>query len=156
MAVQALLRRLRELADTLDDCERPTFHPPASADSVSAFERVAGFPLPQDLKVFLAHVGAIQAMSIHNGYWLGGIEQLTRNVQAGSLPGVAERERAVPIATDGGGNAFLLSDSGRVWRWNHETRAVRVVSPSFIDFLKRVVADWQAWGEGTPGWHFLV
>ena len=74
----------------------------------------------------------------------------------GSLPGIAAGEAAIPVATDGGGNAFLLSASGVVWQWNHETGEVENVAPSFGAFLERVAEDWAAYISDEPDWRFLV
>ena len=67
---------------------------------------MAGFVLPGDLREFLELTDSIVAMSVHNGYWLGGINNL---IDEGSLPRVADGEAAIPVATDGGGNAFVLA-----------------------------------------------
>lgn len=159
--VEASLARLRELALALprpgcDWEERPTFHPPALPEALDAFERVVGFPLPPDLRAFLAQTSAVVGMSVHNGYWLGGLEQLTRLVGADGVPRKVAGELTAPIATDGGGNGFLVSHSGRVWRWDHETGNLSEVARSFTEFLERVADDWAAYVADTPGWQFLV
>lgn len=159
--IEVSLERLRELALALPrrDCpweSRPTFEPPARPEEVGEFEQVVGFPLPSDLRAFLASVGAVVGMSVHNGFWLGGVERLTQWIADGQLPGEVAGERVAPVATDGGGNAFLLSSGGRVWRWNHETGTLREVAQSFAEFLERVVLDWSAYISDAPGWRFLV
>jgi hypothetical protein len=161
VAVQLSLARLRELALALPrpGCpweSRPTFEPPAVPEAVIAFEQAAGFPLPIDLRAFLASTGAVVGMSVHNGYWIGGVERLTDWLRTGQLPGEAAGERVAPIATDGGGNGFLLAASGRLWRWDHETGQLAAVAASFAEFLERVVRDWAAYVNDTPGWCFLV
>lgn len=155
--VEASVARLRELALALPrrGCEwedRLRFDPPTPPETIAAFERAAGFPLPADLRAFLALTGGVVGMSVHNGYWLGGIERL----DPADFPREVAGEPAAPVATDGGGNAFLLSAGGRVWRWDHETGSVSEVAESFADFLGRVAADWAAYVADTPGWRFLV
>src|SRR5262245_48246821 len=105
MSIATTLTRLRELARALprpgcDWEERPRFDPPATPQAITELECIAGFPLPAEVRAFLAEAESIVAMSVHNGYWIGGIKQL---VESGSLPRVAEGEVAIPIATDGGG-----------------------------------------------------
>jgi len=161
MAVEASLARLRELALGIprpgcDWEERPRFQPPASPKQVAAFERAAGFPLPADLRAFLADAGAVVGMSVHNGYWVGDVERLGRSIDRGDFPRSVSGESAVPVATDGGGNAFLLSEGGRVWRWDHDTGSVSEVAASFEHFIERVAADWSAYVAETPGWRVLV
>jgi hypothetical protein len=161
MNVEASLARLRELALAIprpgcDWEEQPRFEPPAFLEAIDALERAAGFPLPTDLRIFFAHTDAVIGLSVHNGYWLGGIEQLSRSITRGDLPRSLYGELAVPIATDGGGNAFLLSETGRIWRWDHETTHVSAVAPSFGVFLDLVAADWAAYIAKMPGWRFLV
>jgi hypothetical protein len=151
------MNRLRELALALPRPgsaweERPRFAPPAFPESVAKFEQAAGFSLPTDFRQFLASAGAVVGMSIHNGYWLGDVERLALS----DFPQSAESEPIVPVATDGGGNAFLISAGGRVWRWTRETGELHLLALSFTDFLARVVADWEAYVTDKPGWRFLV
>ncbi len=157
MAVETSLSRLRELALAFPraNCEweeQPHFAPPATRQSVVEIERCAGFVLPSDLRTFLEQTNTVIGMSIHNGYWIGGIEGLL----SGSFPPIIQDESVLPIATDGGGNAFLISYSGHVWKWYHETGKVVKVATSFDAFLERVIADWEAYLAGTPDWDFLV
>jgi hypothetical protein len=159
--VEKALAQLRELALALPrpGCDwesRPTFDPPANADAVAAFEHAAGFPMPADFRSFLAAVGGVTGMSVHNGYQLGGVEWLTSWLEAGVLPRTVADALVAPIAADAGGNGFLLSAGGRVWRWDHETGGLTAVAPSFTEFLERVALDWAAYVAETPGWRFLV
>lgn len=155
--MEASIVRLRELAHAIPrpGCEwedPPRFDPPAPPEAIAAYERAAGFPLPADFRAFLAHTGGVVGMSVHNGYWLGGVERLA----VADTPKVAGNERVAPVATDGGGNAFLLSEAGRVLRWDHEMGSVTEVAKSFADFLERVADDWAAYVADTAGWRFLV
>jgi hypothetical protein len=157
LVVEASVVRLHELALTIPrpGCEweeRPRFDPPAPPETIAAFEQNVGFPLSADFRAFLSLNSGVVAMSVHNGYWLGGVERL----QVTDFPQMAARERVAPVATDGGGNAFLLSECGRVFLWNHETGNFSHVAGSFSSFLELVVADWAAYIADTPGWRFLV
>lgn len=158
MSVATTLTRFRDLARAFprpgrDWEDRPRFGPPATSQSLVELERTAGFALPQDLRDFLEQTESIVAMSVHNGYWLGSIREL---IDRDSFPRVAEREAAIPVATDGGGNAFLLGASGHVWRWNHETDELKLVAATFGAFLERVAEDWAAYVSGKRNWCFLV
>lgn len=95
-------------------------------------------------------------MSVHNGYQFGPMERLVHHVDSGELPRQTPDGVGITVAFDGGGNAFLLSANGRVWRWHHETGNMSAVAVSFTAFLERVVADWTAYIYDTPGWKFLV
>jgi hypothetical protein len=155
------LNRLRRFTEVFPEGEGPAFSPPASADSIQAFESALGFPLPPDLREFLTLCDAVVAMDIHNGYWIGGTTGLTRSIGRGDFPGIidsgGERVPVAPIATDGGGNAFLLTASdGRVWRWDHETGGVSPVAGSFVAFLERVAEDWERAAAGDADWTYLV
>jgi hypothetical protein len=158
MSVAKTITLLRELALAVprpgcDWEDRPRFEPPATPQSMIELERMVGFALPEDLQEFLEQTYSIVAMSVHNGYWLGRINKL---IDGDSFPRVADGEAAIPVATDGGGNAFLLGASGRVWRWDHETDRLNLVATSFGTFLERVAEDWSAYVSEKPGWRFLV
>src|SRR5262245_48692976 len=158
MFIATTVARLRELAlafprSGCDWEERPRFEPPATPQDIAELERAAGFAFPADLGEFLEQTDSVIAMSVHNGYWLGGIRQL---INGDGLPRVVRGEAAIPVATDGGGNAFLLSSSGTIWRWGRESHQANVVADSFGTFLKRVAEDWAAYIDEQPGWRFLV
>lgn len=157
-SVSTSLTRLRELAQALPrpGCEweeRPRFDSPGTPESVAELALLAGFDLPVELREFLEQSNSIVAMSVHNGYWIGGVKQL---IGGGALPRTAEGEAAIPVATDGGGNAFLLSASGVIWRWDHEKDRVSRVAVSFGVFLEQVAEDWAAYISDKPDWRFLV
>lgn len=159
--IEPLVAQLRELAKSLPragcDWETPpSFAPPSSPDAVDELERAAGFRLPDDLRAFFALTDAVVGMSVHNGYQIGPLERVAHHVESGELPRQTPEGVAITVAFDGGGNAFLLSASGRVWRWDHETGNMSAVAVSFAAFLERVVADWTAYVNDTPGWMFLV
>src|SRR5262245_44958899 len=104
--VKTSLARLRELALAIprpgcDWEERPRFEPPPTVEQVNAFERAAGFALPADLRAFLTDCGAVVGMSVHNGYWVGGVDGLARSIARGDFPRSAAAEPAAPVATDG-------------------------------------------------------
>ena len=158
MSVASTVARLRELACEIprpgcDWEEAPRFEPPSSPHDIAELERIAGFVFPNELREFLEHTESVVASSVHNGYWLGGVKEL---LSANGVPHVVDGLAAIPVATDGGGNAFLLASSGAVWRWEHETGKTKEVAASFGIFLERVVEDWTAYIEEQPGWQFLV
>jgi hypothetical protein len=158
MSVATSVARLRELALALprpgcDWEDLPRFEPPQTSQEIAELERTAGFGFPAELREFLEQTDSVVALSVHNGYWLGGIKKL---LNPDGLPRVVEGEPAIPVATDGTGNAFLLSASGAIWRWDHETGKAKAVAASFGAFLERVVEDWAADIDERPGWRFLV
>jgi hypothetical protein len=158
MSVATSVARLRELSLALprpgcDWEERPRFEPPETPQGIAELDRAAGFGFPAELREFLEQTDSVIAMSVHNGYWFGGIK---KPLSGHGLPRVVDGEPAIPFATDGGGNAFLLSASGAIWRWDHETGKATVVAESFGGFLERVVQDWAAFVSDQPGWRFLV
>lgn len=156
-----MVARLRELAQSIprEGCEweeRPTFAPPSLPDVIEELERLAEFPLPADLREFFAASDGVVGMSVHNGYQIGGAKTLAGLIQSGDVPRTVPDGPCLPVAFDGGGNAFLLSAPGRVWWWDHETGSLSPVADSFGAFIERVVADWTAYVNDTPGWDFLV
>jgi hypothetical protein len=161
MKVQDSISALRELAEELPRPEypwedKPRFTPPAAAGDIREYEQVAGFALPADVKEFFSLAGEVVGMSVHNGYWIGGIPKLIAMAKEVHIPGTSGGRSIIPIATDGGGNVFFLSDAGSVLRWQHETGELSEVSTSFSTFLERVGADWKAYVSNTPEWRYLV
>ena len=62
----------------------------------------------------------------------------------------------MPVATDGGGNAFLVDvDTSAVWFWDHEIKADRVVAKDFVDFLRRVADERRHAAAGDEAWTYL-
>ena len=155
------LSRLRELAGSFPERSRPVFGPPASPEAVLAFEQALGLRLPDEVREFLFVCDAIVAMNVWNGYWIGGTADLTRmacreDLPRGFLPH-EERVQLAPIATDGGGNAFLIAiDNGSICYWEHETGNISKVADSFTAFLGRVAEDWKHAAMGNEDWHYLV
>lgn len=81
MSIATIVSRFRELALAMPrpGCEwedRPRFEPPIAPQALVEIERIAGFALPGDLREFLDQTESVLAMSVHNGYWLGGIKHL--------------------------------------------------------------------------------
>jgi SMI1/KNR4 family protein SUKH-1 len=100
-------------------------------------------------------------MDIRNGYWIGGPAELTRSMRRHDYPtrfdAHGQPAHAIPIATDGGGNAFMISvDVGSVWRWDHGTGAVACISSDLAEFLRRVAEDWVHDLDGDDTWNYLV
>ncbi|WP_197527854.1 SMI1/KNR4 family protein [Posidoniimonas polymericola] len=161
MTVAESIEALRELAKAWphEECpweERPSFRPASTAQALQEFEVLGGLLLPDDLRAFFSEVDAIVAMSVHNGYWIGGVEELSQSLRRGDFPAVIGEAPAIPVATDGGGNAFLMDATGRVWRWSQEDGLLTQISGDFASFLARVVGDFRASYSDTPGWKYLV
>ena len=133
----------------------------ASAESVRSLENELGLGLPDDLVEFFLLCDAIIAMSVWNGYWIGDLKKITipafRDFFPTTVDGSSGPEPTIPIATDGGGNAFLVSlTNGSVWSWPRETGAVSIIARSFKHFLERVVADWEHAIINDGNWKYLV
>ena len=159
--VAQTVERLRSLAERFPADERPAFMPGSMATDITAMEQCLRSPLPDDFADFLRKCEAIHAMDVWNGYWIGGIAELMRSISRGDFPGlVANGDRpvpVVPVATDGGGNAFLLSLDGRtVWKRDHETASVQSVAAGFMGFLLRVEEDWEHYLRRDYDWQYLA
>lgn len=161
MSIHEILCRLRELARAIprNGCDwedRPTFTSPASPEDISTLESLVGFALPADVRSFFSEADSVIGMSIHNGYYIGGTLQISASLQRNDFPQHVDAEAVMPIATDGGGNSFLLGRSGKIWKWDCETKNAAYVIDTFGGFLNLVADDWNAYVFGTEGWHFLV
>jgi len=159
-SIDALLSRLHELAEEFSIAEQPAFHQGVSADAIFALERAVMAQIPKDFSYFLRNCDAIVAMGVWNGYWIGGSEVLLRSITRKDFPSEVCEENnttaVVPVATDGGGNAFLLSlDGDKVWKWNHETGNSTLVAHGFSSFLARIVEDWEHFLADDRAWRYL-
>lgn len=159
--IEGVVQRLVDLGHRYPPDVAPLFEGPAAPGELTDLEKALGEAIPAAFLRLLQTTRAIVAMDIHNGCWIGGPVQLARSIRRGDFPGSLRAEgrdeRALPIATDGGGNAFLLVIRlGSVWRWDRGTGAVAYVSPDLTEFLARVAADWQHELEGDATWSYLV
>jgi hypothetical protein len=154
----AIGKAVKSLAAVAADCPpdvAPRVEPPASPAELADLEDACGAPLPDALVDLLRTTRAIVAMEIHNGCWIGGPAQLARSIRRRDFPAEIDaggtRARALPFATDGGGNAFMLVTGGSVWRWDRETGAATRVADDLPAFLGRVADDWRRHLEGEAG-----
>ena len=161
MEVRDAIKSLRESADFIPRSEypweeRPSFSAPSQPIDIEAFELASGFELPSDVREFFREVDQIIGMSIHNGYWIGGISNLISMAHEDQTPTAIDGQSVMPIATDGGGNVFFLSSTGQVFRMCHETKETSRCQVTFSEFLERVAKDWKAFVSDEPGWSYLV
>jgi cell wall assembly regulator SMI1 len=155
-----VIRRLIDVARRYPADVAPRIEPPAVQAEVADLEEALGEVIPEGVLRLFRVTRAIVAMDIRNGCWIGGPQQLSRSIRRSDFPGSLNAEgrdeRVLPIATDGGGNAFLLTIRlGSVWRWDHETGGVACVSSTIADFLGRVAEDWAHNLEGDAAWRYL-
>ncbi|HWE94867.1 MAG TPA: SMI1/KNR4 family protein [Tepidisphaeraceae bacterium] len=158
--MEGMLARLRSVSDRFPAEERAKFLSGASTEAIDGLQALLPVPLPNDFVTFLSVCEAVIAMNVWNGYWVGGIVNVTRSVlhpvYSTKVPDEAEESAVVPIAADGGGNDFLLAlRSGQVWKRDHETGNARIVAASFTDFLGRVAEDWEHFLSGDDSWRYL-
>jgi SMI1-KNR4 cell-wall len=159
MSIEHSLKRLQEIAQQLprEGCvweKRPTFKPGATEELLYKFQ-TASSAVPADLMRFLRQGEEVIAMGVHNGYRIGGLHWMS-SYRPEMQPAV-ESNNLIPVASDGGGNVFLVSrSSGHVLHWDHETRKLAAVANSFADFLARVVSDWEHYVSDERNWKYLV
>ena len=151
MTAAGAVARLRAVAGRFDEWERPVFSPRSGSQALPGVE------VPASLVEFFAACDQITAMSIHNGYTLGGAAWVLRELKNGTFPQQVESQAVLPFGTDGGGNAFLVGIAeDAVWGWNHETGELTRVADSLAAFLNRVADDWEHYADGDNAWRYLV
>jgi cell wall assembly regulator SMI1 len=159
-AIARAVKDLGALGAAYPDEAAPRFEPPASPTELAELEDAFGGALPADMLALLQTTRAIVAMDIRNGYWIGGPAELSRSIHRRDFPAEVdvrgEAVRAIPLATDGGGNAFMLAVAGSVWRWDHETNGCTFVAENLGTFLHRVAEDWSHDLKGDDTWKYLV
>lgn len=151
---------LRDCAGAFPEQDAPAFDLPATAGQIEALRKASRGFLGGQFEEFLRVTAGIVAMNVRNGYWIGGPNELTRALKRGDLPlYLSASNRGTPVvtvATDGGGNAFLVDvDTGAVWFWDHETSAERLVAADFVAFLRRVAEDWRHAAAGDETWDYI-
>jgi hypothetical protein len=63
----------------------------------------------------------------------------------------------MPVATAGGGNAFLMRlDDRSICKWYHETGNCTPVAADFLSFLRRVAEDWEHYLAEDWSWNYLA
>jgi hypothetical protein len=155
------MRQIINLINEFSPPERPEIGRPNDEKIVAAFEQTLSEKLPKDFIAFLCDYDSIVAMDIWNGYWIGGLTSIKQMMEQKSFPSrcteASKSYHLIPIATDGGGNGFLmaLGQNNLVWKWWHETEQMDLVAKSFSDFLERVKTDWEHFLRKDYAWQYL-
>jgi hypothetical protein len=157
--IEDAVGELHRSAVLLAEYEAPRFASAASQSELDALGRSLDLALPPDLLELLRLHRAIVAMDVRNGYWIGASE--TGALVLPNQPREAllnnELIAVVPVATDGGGNAFVQSlRDGTIWRLDHETAVCAMVGAHLPAFLLRVAEDWMHASHGDTDWRYLV
>jgi hypothetical protein len=157
--INSLLSRLRKAAEHLPLYEwdhAPRFGSGLSDVECEAIQKIANTDLPDDFLTFLKYCGEISGMTVHNGYAIGG-PPLPRDESIMTIKPQGRSLRAIIVAQDGGGNAFLMCLGVRnsIWKWNHETDELQWIADSFIELLERVAVDWEKYIENDYGHEYI-
>jgi hypothetical protein len=160
-AIEDAVATLAELSARYADDIAPRIEQAASLAEIAELQEGADQELPASVLAFLKRTRAIVAMEIRNGYWIGGPAELSRSMRRHDYPtrfdADGQTAHAIPFATDGGGNAFMITAVvGSVWRWDHETGTVAYISEDLAAFLRRVAEDWAHDLDGDDAWKYLV
>jgi len=160
-AIESVVATLLGLSARYPREVAPRIEDPASPAEISELQAAAGQTLPALVLALFQRTRAIVAMEVRNGYAIGGPLQLARSLRRQDFPASldvqAPSARAIPVATDGGGNAFMVAlGDGSVWRWDHETGALERVARDLPDFLGRIAEDWAHDLDGDSTWNYLV
>ena len=177
--IDAVLRDLKSLGSAIanDDfgypVEEATFEQGSSASRLEAISAIVGEALPVDYRYFLEQCAGFAGMDFHNGYVMHTPEEVVRLLAPSGAPKrVKTLDGALavlPIASDGGGNVFLLQlrPPNVVLRWDHELGgedavssghpALRPVADGFASFLERIRDDWRHFLGPDPGsWNYIT
>jgi hypothetical protein len=158
ISVDAALARLREVAASFPPDSRPRFAKGATPARVDALESACGMALPPAVRSFLLACDEVVAMDVWNGYWIGGTRGISRMLVQEDVPKAGgATARVCPVATDGGGNMFLVALEGPpiILKRNHETGEVEQVADDFESFLERVAEDWRHAALEDAAWSYL-
>ena len=161
MKISEAINQLKVLAKLVENEDEPWLEEPKFTDApitsqLNEFEKVSGFQIKGELLEFFTLNDSIIAMSIHNGYWIGGINQLKNIYTSGNVTRKIKQETCIPLATDGSGNTFIFTEAESVWKVDHETLKETLISNSLSEFFERVIEDWKAFVEQKENWTYLV
>lgn len=107
------------------------------------------YDLPESYLKFHEHCGHINALDIHNGYWLDKGEKI--------LERLIKNEKLLIIGSDGGGNLFKLNIiNSNICKTNPAGKNPIKISNSFEEFLKRLTLDWQHFLDGDEFYNYFV
>lgn len=177
--IDAALRDLRSLGSAIADedfgypVEEATFEPGSSASRLESISATVGEALPVDYRYFLEQCAGFSGLDFHNGYVMHTPEEVIRLLaRSGAPKRVQTLDGAIPvlpIASDGGGNVFLLQlkPPFLVLRWDHELggedavssghQSLRPAADGFASFLDRIRDDWRAFLGPDPGsWTYIT
>jgi hypothetical protein len=141
--------------DGCDWEETPTISIAASSSAVRGLQQLTSFDLPIDLTEFFSITDLVSAMAVHNGYAIGGVDNLVRSIQRRDFPSHVDCELVVPIGSLGNDDAFLIDSRGVTYLWRHESGSTTIMADSFSSFLQRVADDWHAYVYDVDGWQFM-
>ena len=160
MTITSIVEKLRDLADKMprEGCdweETPTISIAANSGAFDVYQRLAAFQFPKDLMQFFSITDLVSGMTVHNGYTIGGIDDLVRSIQRRDFPIHIDSVPVVPIGTTGNGDAFLIDSRGVAYLWRHESGSTTIVADSFSSFLQRIADDWHAYIYDVDDWEFI-
>lgn len=161
MTVESIVARFRKMANSMprEGCdweETPTISEPASAEAINLLKEIADFDLPDELLEFFTITGAVIGMTVHNGYFIGGIDQLVRSAKRRDFALLINERRFVTIGWSGNGDAFLIASNGETYLYRHESATITMIAEGFAAFLSRIADDWHAYLTDAADWRYLT
>ena len=178
--IDRVLRELQSLGGEIANhdfgypVDEATFESGAAASRIDAIAAIVAQPLPSDYRYFLSKCAGVVGMDFHNGYVIHTPEDVVRLLGQGGAPKqvttAAGAVAVLPVAADGGGNAFLLrlGPPHVVLRWDHEIgetgdavpathHGFKPISDSFVSFLERIREDWSHFlGPNPASWTYIT
>ena len=160
MTITSIIARLRDLAAAMprDGCdweETPSISSAAKSDDIEIYKGLAAFELPSDLMDFFSITDLVSGMTVHNGYAIGGIDNLIRSIRRRDFPTQIDNEPVVPVGTVGNVDTLFIDPQGVMYLWRHESGSATILANSFLSFLQRVADDWHAYVYVVDDWQFI-
>ena len=136
---------------------------------VEAVLRSEGLDAIPGLQAFYRICDGVNCPDVHNGYFLKSLTDLVEGVRDReplTIGGCLEGSIAVVGSTGGGGRFAIYCPNGSVLllgcglvqdRVFHAVpESVKVMAPSFGEFLERLLLDVEAFVVDTPGYHYMA
>ncbi|MFD4693723.1 hypothetical protein [Streptomyces sp. NPDC058463] len=102
-------------------------------------------PIPSDLTTLYWVISEVSLPDVGNGYFIHSASTVAEHFQQYGSVQIDDEPPALVFASDGGGQLFAVTGSGRVWRsttasWFHDFEVCAASIQEFLEYIGRMAA----------------